>query len=235
MHDSGTSCCWNVEGSGQCHWLPQGQLVSFLRLRTATRYLAPPWCMGMLSITQAQHKGVRLDPDTSPVHVPRGPVGTPCSPGTRAWSSSGQNLASYPRKNCLSRPREPARPVPVPAAGEQRVVLTKAKANHSLQQPHAKLGPKEGWRYGPPGQARERGRLQWGGEGEREVPLQLPGLGKVAELEKAQRQTMDHEDAGLFRCCSSSSDKVPKGYKSQQGLEGFLLPRSSSALGLVPR
>lgn len=46
------------------------------------------------------------------------------------------------------------------------------------------------------------------------MPLQCPGLGKAAELEEAQRQAMGHEDTGFFRCCFSSSDKVPKGYKS---------------------
>jgi len=40
---------------------------------------------------------------------------------------------------------------PVPAAGEQRVFLTKANENHSLQQRHAKLGPGEGGGTDPQG------------------------------------------------------------------------------------
>lgn len=154
------------------------------------RYLAPSWCMGMISITQAQPKAVRSDPDMSLVHVPRALLGTPCSPGTGLRAHLLKILPRTPGKPDCNKPRELARPVPVPAAGEQCVVLTKANANHSLHQPHAKLGPIERWRCRPPGQASELGGLQWGEEGEVKVPLQLPGLGKAAELERIQRQTM---------------------------------------------
>lgn len=42
---------------------------------------------------------------------------------------------------------------------------------------------------------------------------------------------VDHEDAGFFRCCFSSSGKVPKGDKGQQGVEG---PSLSLFSGLSP-
>lgn len=94
----------------------------------------------------------------------------------------------------------------------------------------------------------------------RRVEVQTPRVGKRAEQAAAGRgrgdegapadsqagegcragkgtETLhvDHEDAGFFRCCFSSSGKVPKGDKGQQGVEGLLLPKSVSVLGLVPR
>ena len=69
-----------------------------------------------------------------------------------------------------------------------------------------------------------------------EVSLQLHGLGKAAELDKAQRQTMQTmKILGFSRCCFSSSEEVAQGDEGQQDVEGLLLPKSSSVLGLGAR
>lgn len=67
--------------------------------------------------------------------------------------------------------------------------------------------------------------MQWGKEGEAKMSLWIPGLGKVEELERAQRQTdhVDHEEAVLFICWFSSS-KSPSQTRANRVLRGFTSP-----------
>lgn len=60
-------------------------------------------CRGMKSSPKHSPRGSDWTQWVSPVRVPRAPVGTPCSPGTRPWSLSSQNLTLYPSKNCPNR------------------------------------------------------------------------------------------------------------------------------------
>lgn len=85
VNGSGATCCWKVllASPGTTCFVLQAENSHDSSL-----------CMG-ISITQAQPKGVRLDLATSPAQL----VGTPCSPGTRAWNSSSQNRALHPRRN----------------------------------------------------------------------------------------------------------------------------------------